>query len=577
MTTSPPEPTAAEITTGQTLDLLESRFATVAQGVANGRYALWLGSGISAARLPGLEGVVQRSLEYLHANADPANQGCAHLKALEEAIELADLRPGERAALHPLEPVANWPHLQEIISSLVKRYAELLDIRVEGKPDDSMLWNAVNVRGTYHAGAEPGCEHLCLAILALEGVLSDIPSANWDGLIETAITQLTPDPEQVLRVTVLAADFREPRRRTRLLKFHGCAILAAQDEDRYRPALIGAQSQITDWPNHDEAKLMRGALQTLATERPTLMLGLSARDTDIQDLFSKAKSQMRWTWSAEPPAHVFAEDRLGDMQRNLLKVVYREEYGHHAEQIERGALIRAYAAPLLTALVLYVITAKLHALLDAAPAPGLDQDARRQLARGLTHLRDLIAQHAEPDRLTFIRELIAAENRTVCLFHTGTEPDAGETTYRPLTDQPAELLAAGPALAADGARELAAALAILGNGAAANDWELTLPPTAPGPHGALTLTATAGRSAVYFAANGHAAIHIEGTPAVAAAPGATIIVHSTEPVERLTRSPHARFGRTGHPGVRHLDMSTLLAAASDLEDLQLRFRQAAAA
>ena len=576
MTAPPPQPTAADITTRQTLELLDDRFPSVAQGVADGRYAFWLGSGISAACLPDLDGLVRRALEHLQANAEHTNPKCAHLRALNEAIDLAGLREGERAALTLSAPVADWPHLPQILAGLVKRYADLLDINVEGEPDDYMLWSAVDVRATYHAAAEPGPEHLCLAILALEGAIADIPSANWDGLIETAVAQIAADPGQVLRVVVLARDFREPRRPARLLKFHGCAILAAQHEGDYRPALIGAQSQITRWPNNKDAQVMPGALKALATERPTLMLGLSARDTDIQDLFSKAEELMPWTYSAQPPAHVFAEERLGDWQRKLLKVSYRTDYAQHTREIEDGALIRAYAAPLLTALVLYVITAKLRALLDATPAPGLDQAARARLAEGLTHLRDLVAEHAEPHRLAFLRRLIAAENRTVSLFQSGSEPAAGELTYRPLTDRPAELLAAGPTIASDGNRELAAALALLGGGAAAEDWQLTLPPAGHCAHGALTLTAASGSSALYFAANAAAAVNIEAKPAVADAPAATIILHSTGPVERLKRSPHARFGRNGKAGIRHVDINDLLAASAGLEDLQLRFRQAAA-
>jgi hypothetical protein len=576
--TPPGAPTASDITVKQTIELLDGDFKSVAEGVANGRYVFWLGSGISTGSVPGLTGVVQKVLEFLQTCADLSNPDCAHHRALSAAIKLTDLRPDERAALDLASPVESWTHLAQIIASLEKRYSELLDIRVEGEPRDYLLWNALDVRNTYPAGAQPGCEHVCLAILSLEGVVSDIPSANWDGLIESAVGELAQDPDQILRVVVLAEDFRDPQRRTRLLKFHGCALLAANDETKYRGALGGAQSQITDWPNDNNSKLMATALQTLATTKPTLMIGLSAQDTDIQDVFSKAKGLMPWSWRTEPPAHVFAEEQLGDMQRNLLKVVYRDEYERHGQEIEKGALVRAYAKPLLTALVLYVLTAKLRAFIDTVEAPGIDKTGRDTLGDGLKYLRDRLAEHGEPDHLAFVRSTVRAETRVVSLFQTGTEPTVTDTSYRPLSADPAEQIAGEASLATTGMREMAAALGLLGSGSIAGAWEVTVGPTASGRNGALKVatTTTTGESAIYFAANGRAAAAIEASSTVTASADDVVMIHSTEPVHGPARSAHSRFGRTGSTGIRHVDMCHLLSTSRDLAELESLFRQSAA-
>jgi len=95
---SPPsrEPTAASITVQQTLELLDRKFAAFAEGVADGRYAFWLGSGISRGRVPDLGEIVLMVLEFLQARVDPGNPGCAHAKALAEAVDLAGLRDDER-------------------------------------------------------------------------------------------------------------------------------------------------------------------------------------------------------------------------------------------------------------------------------------------------------------------------------------------------------------------------------------------------------------------------------------------------------------------------------------------------
>jgi hypothetical protein len=49
-------PTALTITIRQAIDLLDSDFAALADGVAHRRYAFWLGSGISRERVDDLMG-----------------------------------------------------------------------------------------------------------------------------------------------------------------------------------------------------------------------------------------------------------------------------------------------------------------------------------------------------------------------------------------------------------------------------------------------------------------------------------------------------------------------------------------
>lgn len=55
-----------------------------------------------------------------------------------------------------------------------------------------------------------------------------------------------------------------------------------------------------------------------------------------------------------------------------------------------------------------------------------------------------------------------------------------------------------------------------------------------------------------------------------------VIFHSTGPVARLPRSPHAHLGRTGKSGSRHVDVFSIVKDADDLPDLERRFRHEAA-
>src|SRR5260370_39478832 len=99
---------------------------------------------------------------------------------------MSDLSPAEKLASRRDRPVDSWAEKGKIIRSLWDAYASVLDIRVDGEEDDYMLWNAVDARATFGTLDDPDCEHLCIAILVMEGAIADIASANWDGLIVRA-------------------------------------------------------------------------------------------------------------------------------------------------------------------------------------------------------------------------------------------------------------------------------------------------------------------------------------------------------------------------------------------------------
>ncbi|HEV7774966.1 MAG TPA: SIR2 family protein [Conexibacter sp.] len=577
MSTPTADPLAATITVAETLGLLDGAFAEMAQGVGNGRYAFWLGSGISRGRVPGLDRLVPQVLEFLRARIDPARPDCPHREALDKALSMAALRDDELLAIDLNQPVASWPPLTQLVRALTRRYSELLDIEVRGQRPDYLVWDGIDVRATYGKAGDPGCEHIALAILALEGVVTDAPMPNWDGLIERALDELAGRAADMVRVVVLPEDLRDAKRPLTLFKFHGCAVMATADPDKYRASLVARKSQISEWPRQPEIAAIRQELVSLATTRPTLMIGLSAQDPNIQDIFYEAKARMQWPWPSDPPAHVFAEDELGDDHTNLLRVVYRGAYEGNEAAIVDGARLRAYGEQLLTALVLHVLAAKLRGFLQECDAPLLDQTARDDLEKGLPVLRDAIASHAEPDRLAFIRALIAAQTRTLTLFQTGTEPAAGATEYRPVSTGPTDRIANESTLQTSGLPEMAAALSLLGRGTTNTGWNLGLGLTAAGTDGALKLVSSTGmESAVFFAANGRAGVQIEGNARSGSAAEEVVIIHSTDPVEEFARSPHGRYGRGGDPLPRHVDMSSLLKTSSGLADLETRFRQAAA-
>lgn len=574
MSTATAGPSAASISLAETLALLDGPHVALAREVANGRYVFWLGSGISRGRADGLDGVVQRVLEFLQEKAAHEGPDSPHLDALEEAVELAELRPDESARIDFSKQVASWPDLAALISSLVGKYSYLLDIRVDGKPADYLLWEGVDVRSTYPGAAQPDTEHLAIAILVLEGVLTESPSANWDGLIESALAELAA-PAPVVRVVVLGQDLQKPPAMLRLIKFHGCAVRAADCPNTYRDALIARASQVSDWAGSNETAAIRGELVSLAATKRTLIIGLSAQDENIQAVFSQARARMQWHWPPDPPAHVFAGDRLGRDQDKILKIVYGGDYQGNEAAIAETALIRAHGAQLLTALVLQVALAKLRAFLGACDAPRLGASDYDTLQDGIRYLRDLGAVHADHDRLAFARRFIETQTRGLTLLRSGKEP-TGTTSYESISSQPVDRVPVDPGLATGGMPEFAAALGLIGREVGARAWDIDLAGTGGGRRGALRLVTGGGESAVFFAANPRAGIELETSGAAPADAEDVVVLHSTGPVDRLPRSPHSRFGRTGRGGARHVNMSELLREAANLPDFERRFRQEAA-
>lgn len=576
MNVTTPSPTAGEITVAETLALLEGPFSALASGLAGDQYALWLGSGISLARFPGLPVLVRKVLEFLYGHSAKGDPECRYRNALGKAVEIAGLRREELEALDLDQPLAEWPALDHLVDGLVERYQDLLAIQVDGEDPDYLLWEAVDVRGTYGVGIEPDCEHICLAILVLEGAVTEVVSANWDGLIEAALAELGGDPDDILRVVVLPAELRSPRRDLLLLKFHGCAVLASSEPDKYRRALVASAPQILAWNTNGELKPIREKMIELASTKRTLMVGLSARDVNIKALFAEAKEALPWRWPVEPPAHVFADETLTDSHTTILQMVYGEDYSENAEEIEDQALIRAFGKPLLTALVIFVLVAKLRAYLAMAETPQLSVEDREQLAGGLSELGRRLAGFAEGGRLEFVRQLVADQRRALSLFRMGSEPTTGTTTYERIGNPPPDRVKTDSALATNGVRELAAGLALLGRGEAADSFSLARGPLPTGTAGALKVLHGGRESAVFFAANGRAALQLHSSGILDPAAGDIVIIHSTEPVERAVRSPRGRYGRNGRPPSREVDMSELLRTASDLTTLEEEFRQAAA-
>lgn len=441
-----------------------------------------------------------------------------------------------------------------------------------GQTDDFLLWDAVDVRVTYPPTASPDCEHLCIAILAIEGVVPTLASANWDGLLEAAVHELAETPDDILQVIVRAVDFRDDPARSKLLKFHGCAVLAGEDEATYRNLLIARKSQITAWMQNPDFAVMREHLKHLAITKPALILGLSIQDINIQQIFTQAQFTMPWSWPASPPAAVFCGQSLGHGHVDILKQVYPQTYTADQADIADQSLIPAYGKPLLVALITRMLCSKLAVLARMTDGASLSEADWGHVLTGLRPLRDALVEYAHVDYLGFIRRFAIDAGEAVHRFQRGRPATAPR--YHSLTAHPRNRLTSEPALATSGAPELASALAVIGLGQQRGLWSVKIGPTATGSAGSIRIDSASGEAAVFFAANGPAEIQLGISGLLDTSASDAIIIQSTDAMPASSRSPRGAPGRTGSVSARRIAMGDIMRGAKSADGLLVDFRMA---
>ncbi len=563
-------PTASTISIPETLGLLDGDFISLAHGISENRYSLWLGSGISFGRVDGLGQVVPRVIEHLRVRLTARDATCSFWTALQTALSLTAPSNDERSRFTYDEPFGSWADAESLTKRLINQYSRLLQIRVGSKPSDYLLWDAIDIPATFaDPNIEPDVEHLCIALLVMEGLASDIASANWDGLIEKATSSLA-DNATTLIVCVRPEELQQQPGRGSLLKFHGCAVRATADQSRYRPYLTGRLSQINRWV--EDYPAMANRLITLISSKPTLMIGLSAQDSNIQGIFAKAESSIQWAWPGDRPSLVFSASDLGIDQSSLLENVYRDTYnGADHDAIDRSATFPAYGKPLLLGLVLHCLTAKLSAMIDFGSTANFSQIEKAKLRAGLKAIRDKLGQEGDADRLAFVNSFVHHSGRLMGMFHAGQVPTLPKR-YIPITSSPVQAFAGDPLLETSGLPEAATAGGILGILLQEGKLALRSTDTTKFGSGAVEVESPLAPARMFFAANANAALRLWNNGLVTDRDD-TILVHSLEVVPSQTRSPRSSPGRTGKSGIREVSIATLAAATTSSDELVLRFRQ----
>ncbi|WP_172829705.1 SIR2 family protein [Microterricola viridarii] len=571
------------------LERFGSTFSEFTAAFHEGQYVLWLGSGISRDRVPNVYVLLERVVEHLRSKIVNDDADCEYRAALSEVLRLAGLGREELESVDFSMPAEDWPLRDRILSTLVTNYSRVLDVLVgDDKPEDYLVWTGLDVPNTYGSpDLEPDVEHYCIAILMLEGLVASAVTANWDGLLEKALGELTPAFGSLVRVAVKPDDFRMTGPRIEVIKFHGCAVRARDEEPEYRDLLIARESQISRWTEQPENRSMRKHLEVLYTDRLTLMLGLSAQDANLHTVFAGAIQDLARPWPASPPAVVLSEEHLESYHRNLLKITYGSNHQGNAGVIAESALLGAYGKSTLLALVLSSLTEKLSMLVEHEIERVWGSAAVRQLQTDLLGLRDLAASHADPDdpeslehsaivefQREFAARLIDLTNLGLTVFRAGRMPTAGGGRYVPLSDRPIAQAVLNADYPSKQFGRLGVALALIGRGLASGHWSAVQGDSRAAGDGVVRLVTGQRNARVFFVKDSTTLTELELEGSFDDSDeDVLIVIADTEPPAQ-TRSPKSRFGRDGKASAGRFSVASSIADTASPDDLYEAFKLA---
>lgn len=579
---------AAGSTVLAVMDRFDGDFASVADAVENGEFALWVGSGISR-KAPSLGKLIALAIEFLRSNALNPVKAAMFKPALDEALAYARVDSVDVSA-HLDTPFHAWPEAlrKKIVENLWNKYSALLDIRVEGEDDDLILWTGIDIRKAFENSEPPATEHLCIAVLILEGAISFIASANWDGFIEAAVEQLGPGLAGNLQVVVDPNHLRDGAAKAQLLKFHGCIVHASEEPDVFRKFLTGSTTQIMDWIGTDQFKPMVERVTALAMDKKALMVGLSLQDVNLQQVFTRARGANPWPWPPVPSAqgHVFCEERgLGEPQIAMLKTVYKTNYSGNVAAINEGSLLQAWPSAVLPALVLRLVADKLGRLLTRRLEGTALEPASPQLAAHLGELRNAVAAAApaDGDRTDFVTAAISAWSRLVSIHRDGALPDHPKA-YQAISHSPVTTCASDGNVVASGFGDLAIALSLLQHGVNDARWALSAPATGSVGDGAIVAKGSydgAKPRPLFIVRGAGQALRLQKSGAFN---DNTIVIHGDATWASLVDDDDGTEsggsgrgtikkapGRIGRVKAKHVSLEKICAGAGDIATLRTRF------
>lgn len=560
-------------TVEQLLSRFDTDFDDFVGAFVRGRYAFWLGSGISRFRMPNVWELIERVVDFLRERALIEGDSGPHSVALEAVFDLSGLSDSERQKIDLHRPAAAWDEWHRIAHVLSEKYAEVLNVPVGTEPSDYLVWTALDVPGTYGDDTiEPDVEHLCVALLMLEGIVSTAVTANWDGLIEKAFSKLSESPDDDVRVIVKDDEFRTKTAPRELIKFHGCAVRAVEDEAQYRSMLIARLPQISGWTENGTHSHMKSQLEARFSDQATLMMGLSAQDANMHTMFYKASSNLGRKWKTEWPAVVLSEESLRSHHRGVLEATYSNYDPTNREDIANGAVLGAWAKPVLVALLLCSLTEKVVDLVAKVDMPLFSEGERSKLNVSLRDMRDLIGVKAADGTFSFVEALVDSVGTVVSIFRTG-QPLQRRGLYEPLSEQPVGQAANSKYFPSEQLGRLGIILSLVSRGSIEGAWGVHggTPTSLSG--GSLGLVSGPRNVRLFIVKDNEAWVQLADSEDYDGDDPDVLVVHAGRMPRKSQRSPRSRK-RTGQVRAAHMHIASVCDDATTADDLFDEFKQA---
>jgi hypothetical protein len=544
--------------------LIRTDHSELVQDVADGKRFVWLGSGISRDQVPDLVELLARVLHFLRdraasGEADAEEHRTALLEILHEYL------PAE-CSQYEADRV-NWEPAG--LDQLRDRYSRVLGVGVEGKPTDYLLIEGAGLPELYGGpDLRPGPTHKLLAMLVSEGVVTNLASGNWDTLVEQALLEISAT-DSLLDVYVDVNDPRTGRGHAEIAKFHGCAGLARTDARRYRDKIIATPAQISKLHGDPSFAHMTEHLRDLATRMRSLVLGLSVQDSDLLAIFTSATCRSPWKWEPNHPAYLFAEPRVLASQRDVLEVAYGQDFGRSRATIIERSAIGAYAGPVVAAILIEVLAAKLAVSIQRHHA--LPVDLLSELERGIRRLVLRIIAAFGQDEESMAAFFLGAYSDFIRAY-LGTTT-VGAAKYLPFARGTTTSLAADISVVGMGIDLLAIAIGLLGLGEDRGKWRATLVDKQMGSRIRLSRQRNKTGPVVIVVRGAREAIAMmENDDWIAGRDDMTLLQMDFGVAAASKRSPGGRIGRgRGARARRVLMWADISDSVQSVEELMVRF------
>lgn len=515
---------AHDATLTEALVHLDTTWVGIRDSVLNDRHLLWIGSGISRDRFPALPELLERLFASLHAAQDPANPDCPYFKTAVEIVRDFSHVNG----LDLRQPPSAWlPALKvELFKQLQGRYAEVLGRNVNGPGlIRDIPFSILRLDETYsEATVTPDAEHRFLALLVAEGAVTQIVTTNWDPLIERAHRALRV--ARGLWVIACTAELDGVLGAAIVFKVHGCAERTRAESAKYKPHMVATHSQITRWSIESLFQAFFEKLRTLLRARPSLFVGISGQDFNLQSQCVAASC----TGPAVgfPPQRVTFSGAVGVPQRHILEAIHGANYAPNENAINTAAALPLYGKPLFGALYVSLLFAKLEVILNAGESHFANDEQRALGREGLGWLRSLLCARCDAigwkDRWQVLAAEVPAVVARLLEAYRDQRFPADAESYTQLHPLNPEAMSADPNLSSLNLHWLGLALATLSAGAV-GAWRLQTSTAADGSDGQLRVVTPAGETCIFLSRQGVSAVHeLERAGAIVTGSGRKVLL-----------------------------------------------------